>query len=742
MARDYDHLFKLLIIGDSVEYDLDTSGGLMPVIQELIKPPDEEGGKSNKKTTHPYYKRPGRGHNHDSCDACREGGNLICCDRCPSSFHLGCHDPPLYEEDIPSGQWLCHTCRMTQKPGSTKSDSADRGSKDEGSGPASPGDAEPKEPKEPKEAPQIKRICKRSTSRTSVSSDSSVTEKNKKAPELPLKKLTPMEELIRAASILNPRQFELPREMEMHHQFPGDDKLEPSGCQKNGTSKKPQRRTKPHELDPNGLVPLPARTCFICRKSCKRAPLVACDFCPLLFHMDCLDPPLAALPTGVWMCPNHPEHFVDWKLVQSDSHSERIKLWNKFTGPVDQETVKAQFLRRAYSQNPPFRVKLKPKPRDVAEIPEMIVYHYQNPPKLLPSLRSVIRYEVVKKRKLEEEVSRRKTLVIDEDLEALSQAIREDEKPEALKAEEEIKAEIPEEEIKEEPCQEAEDAEIDRELGHLDGNLIKMLAYQRLQQIMSENPDLIGRVHYRNVAKSIRELSRTNPLKGTPLPSELLSSSDIARIASLFESPLKEDKSRICEMIYGHQIPAEVLSARSRHPLGQEKIRARAVLTPVGDILYSMKWSSAYSLSGGVYMRYRKLTIGSGPGSDLLLDNFGRCRQTSRKHAVIFFDDATQQFELLNYSEFGTEVNGQLFSLDFTEHPLTSEEQAAKRRKSPELPPEEPKKKTKRRKKHKKEPEKEAEKGPNEEDIENLVRDVIDRKRGIKRVHLKVDDTA
>lgn len=66
-------------------------------VQALIAPPvSEEAAKNkkNEKLEHPYFKRPGKGHNHDSCDACAEGGDLICCDKCPASFHLTCQLVP------------------------------------------------------------------------------------------------------------------------------------------------------------------------------------------------------------------------------------------------------------------------------------------------------------------------------------------------------------------------------------------------------------------------------------------------------------------------------------------------------------------------------------------------------------------------------------------------------------------------------------------------------------------------
>uniref|UniRef100_A0A8K9VGH2 DNA helicase n=1 Tax=Oncorhynchus mykiss TaxID=8022 RepID=A0A8K9VGH2_ONCMY len=47
-------------------------------------------------------------HHIEFCRVCKDGGELLCCDTCTSSYHIHCLNPPLPE--IPNGEWICPRC--------------------------------------------------------------------------------------------------------------------------------------------------------------------------------------------------------------------------------------------------------------------------------------------------------------------------------------------------------------------------------------------------------------------------------------------------------------------------------------------------------------------------------------------------------------------------------------------------------------------------------------------------------
>ncbi|KAJ8713167.1 hypothetical protein PYW08_008471 [Mythimna loreyi] len=674
----------------NVGYDLDTSGGLMPLIRALIKPPDEDlNVQKPKKPQHPYYKRPGKGHNHDSCDACGEGGDLICCDRCPASFHLGCYDPPLDENDIPAGLWLCKECKASDenKPASSRSSRAQ-----------SPADN--KSDTEKKSSLRNNRA--NSTKKKSKEEEDEVKEVEKE--------LTPMEILVKAAKIMNPKQFELPREMRIPCIFPGTDK-DPS---KNGNSSLVT-------VDAWGCVPLPAKSCFVCQGTCKQAPLLQCDYCPLLFHQDCLDPPLTALPTGRWMCPNHVEQYIDWKLVNSISATERVALWEKFSGPVDQQEVKENFIRRARKARPAFRIKVPVVCRGRVVVPEMVRHHYQNPPPLLPSRREYVRCRnVINKQKAsgcysgsDEETPTHKICmnlscpqyssgecraalrgVSDEDaahdLHAISSepSLKPDRHTDSSSDLSDSDFEYLTATVKKRKVSTSEDkspskrgkserlelrpegnveellAVVDEQLKKLDERLVKLLAWQRLQQVLageqawgSWRGSGVSRALHGAVRRGVdrARLARLGLLRRA-LPSELLSGADRARIA---------------HVVWGAPPPPPTPPAPPRspgHSLSDATVRATlcAITRPdrngVGD-----------GLGRPIPMRLSSLTIGTDSGCDVRLDA-GACSRTSRNHAVIFMDEVSRHFELINYSEWGSCVNGVLYACDVQQRDAPSDE--------------------------------------------------------------------
>lgn len=50
-------------------------------------------------------------HHIEFCRVCKDGGELLCCDTCTSSYHIHCLNPPLPE--IPNGEWICPRCMVS-----------------------------------------------------------------------------------------------------------------------------------------------------------------------------------------------------------------------------------------------------------------------------------------------------------------------------------------------------------------------------------------------------------------------------------------------------------------------------------------------------------------------------------------------------------------------------------------------------------------------------------------------------
>lgn len=55
--------------------------------------------------------------NSDLCGSCHDGGDLICCDSCPKSFHFDCINPPLAPEKAQElKNWYCASCSSKKLP--------------------------------------------------------------------------------------------------------------------------------------------------------------------------------------------------------------------------------------------------------------------------------------------------------------------------------------------------------------------------------------------------------------------------------------------------------------------------------------------------------------------------------------------------------------------------------------------------------------------------------------------------
>lgn len=48
--------------------------------------------------------------NEDWCAVCMDGGELMCCDKCPKVFHQSCHIPAISSLPDETETWQCLLC--------------------------------------------------------------------------------------------------------------------------------------------------------------------------------------------------------------------------------------------------------------------------------------------------------------------------------------------------------------------------------------------------------------------------------------------------------------------------------------------------------------------------------------------------------------------------------------------------------------------------------------------------------
>jgi len=193
--------------------------------------------------------------NDEFCASCGGEGKLLCCDGCPNSFHHACLEPPLDPDEEVEGEWYCPRCVARRN-------------------------------KEPAQATGL------------------------------------LGQVIRRLDDTIPKAFSLP--LEIRDYFEGVRTGDEGEYEDVGL---PRTQNNAVKMNRAGFIDEPNYkevrdskgkliVCYRCGLTANGRDIIPCDFCPAKWHLDCVDPPLAApprrrigdKPNATWRCPLHAEH--------------------------------------------------------------------------------------------------------------------------------------------------------------------------------------------------------------------------------------------------------------------------------------------------------------------------------------------------------------------------------------------------------------------------------------------------
>lgn len=470
--------------------------------------------------------------------------------------------------------------------------------------------------------------------------------------------------LTEAAKVVNPIQFQLPPNYTPSISFPGSSKRAPNHHTHHHHPSSSRSKKQPHELD-NGLVPLPVKTCFKCVRSCRKAPLIQCDYCPLLYHADCLSPPLTTLPTTRWMCPNHVEPHLEEKLLQSANISERMNLWKKCRTKISDEDIKVNFLRKIHHKSVPYRANPKDGPVNCVRVPQSIKYLYDNPPEISqpdPSVTSDNNLGL----NLKEDIKTEALGKIPDELEwRISRMCRKE--LFALKSMMDLQSgsnnQLPSQQLAR--CEDGQnEQDDDQDSQRTDSASESQPLNDDPYQATSGLGDSIGCGSYMRNDEFFSDLVSSNERLAakTKNSSSLIAPCDSGKLNSLIDrndpvsriNPLgwckfdnKTLKNEKCQEMNSTGVFTNHVSSScdENTPITDKglKIRARAVLFPVQPKIRNGNRDKMFSKPDTplIPMFHRTLSIGLGVNNDVNLVKFGTCNYLSLNHACIFYDEVS-----------------------------------------------------------------------------------------------------
>lgn len=196
--------------------------------------------------------------NDEFCSSCGGPGIFLCCETCPRSFHFTCCDPPL--EEPPEDDWYCRECLALRNP--------------------------------------------------------SITTK--------WNEIGIFSQLMNQQESRNPVEFQLPKNIR-DNTFIGvttgdngeyeDDTFKPELSYTKANGSQVPGFNKNNDLEIDSLYDKDGKP-YLCHKCGESGlyhrTLVHCDYCPLVWHIDCLEEPMFGPKTiGLkWRCPNHVESLL------------------------------------------------------------------------------------------------------------------------------------------------------------------------------------------------------------------------------------------------------------------------------------------------------------------------------------------------------------------------------------------------------------------------------------------------